>query len=66
VISCSHQAALVAGKNGSIAEFVGERPWKTPLRGKVQERDFPTALGNPARTAGFPLFPPPGYDGCWF
>src|ERR1019366_4144954 len=33
--------------------------WKKPLRGKVQERDFPTSLGNPARAAGFPLLPPP-------
>ena len=29
--------------SGSIALFVGEKGrWKTPLRGKVQERDFPT------------------------
>src|SRR6266851_271913 len=34
-------------------------PWKTPLRGKVQGRDFSTALGNPATAARFPLFPPP-------
>ena len=34
-------------------------PWKTPLRGKVQRRDFSPALGNPATAAGFPLFPPP-------
>jgi hypothetical protein len=33
--------------------------WKTPLRGKVQRRDFSTALGNPTTAAGFPLFPPP-------
>jgi hypothetical protein len=31
--------------------------------GKVQEQDFPTALGNPAKAAGFPLFPPHGGDG---
>jgi hypothetical protein len=47
-------------KVGSIALFVGEKGrWKMPLRGKVQERDFSTSLGNPARTAGFPLLPPP-------
>lgn len=34
-------------------------PWKNPLLGKVQKRDFPTTLGNPAETAGFPVFPPP-------
>jgi len=28
-----------------------------PLRGKVQRADFPTALGNPARAAGFRTFP---------
>src|ERR1035437_1960963 len=33
--------------------------WKMPLRGKVQKRDFPTSLGNPARAARFPLLPPP-------
>ena len=38
-------------------------PWKTPLRGKVPRRDFPTALGNPASAAGFPLFPPPRLRG---
>jgi hypothetical protein len=26
-----------------------EGPWKKALRGKVQSRDFPTALGNPAK-----------------
>ena len=31
-------------------------PWKKALRGKVQSRDFPTALGNPA-TAGISTFP---------
>jgi hypothetical protein len=28
-------------------------------RWKVQNQDFPTELGNPARSAGFPLFPQP-------
>src|ERR1017187_1572436 len=41
-------------------------PWKTPLRGKVPRRDFPTALGNPATAAGFPLFPPPRLRGVNF
>jgi hypothetical protein len=41
-------------------------PWKTPLRGKVPRRDFPTALGNPASAAGFPLFPPPRRRGVNF
>ena len=43
-------------------------PWKKTLRGKVQRRDFPTSLGNPARAAGFPLFPPPrprALDSSW-
>jgi hypothetical protein len=33
--------------------------WKKPLGGKVQNQDFPTELGNPAKDAGFPLFPHP-------
>src|ERR1700730_481667 len=33
--------------------------WKKTLGGKVQNQDFPTKLGNPAKSAGFPLFPQP-------
>jgi hypothetical protein len=33
--------------------------WKKTLGGKVQNPDFPTELGNPAKSAGFPLFPQP-------
>jgi hypothetical protein len=33
--------------------------WKKTLGGKVQNQDFPTELGNPANSAGFPLFPQP-------
>jgi hypothetical protein len=35
------------------------RVWKKTLGGKVQNQDFPTELGNPAKDAGFPLFPHP-------
>jgi hypothetical protein len=28
-----------------------------PLRGKVQKRDFPTPLGNPAKSGGISTFP---------
>ena len=31
-------------------------PWKKALRGKVQQRDFPTPLRNPATAAGFRTF----------
>ena len=34
-----------------------KRAVKKPLRGKVQQRDFPTPLGNPATAAGFRTFP---------
>ena len=43
-------------KKGSLALFMGKRPWKKLLRGKVQQEDFPTPLGNPATAAGFRTF----------
>ena len=54
-------SVIEAYKKGSIAVFDSwvRGPWKKPLRGKVQRQDFPTSLGNPANTAGFPLLPPP-------
>ena len=36
---------------------------KGGCRGKVQKRDFPAALGNAAKAAGFPLSRRPGDDG---
>jgi hypothetical protein len=42
--------------SGSVALFVGKKAVEKPLRGKVQQRDFPTPLGNPARAAGFRTF----------
>jgi hypothetical protein len=46
--------------NSDLSNYLWvKRPWKKPLRGKVQTPDFPTSLENPARAAGFSLFPPP-------
>jgi hypothetical protein len=50
----------VSNRTRAVWQYLGVKgPWKKPLRGKVQERDFPTPLGNPATSARFPLFPPP-------
>src|SRR6266849_4214883 len=69
--ACGIYAAVELSVSGAASAFqrfqlVGlqhnlgvKGPWKTPLRGKVQGRDFSTALGNPATAARFPLFPPP-------
>jgi len=38
---------------------VAEGLWKKTLAGKVQNQDFSTELGNPAKDAGLPLFPQP-------
>ena len=63
----NYPKTTVLYKYGSVAESVGKTGrWKTPLRGKVQKRDFPPPLGNPARAAGFPLFPPPRRRGLTF
>src|SRR5467141_876947 len=45
--------------SGSIAQFVGKRAVENAAPRKSPKADFPTALGNPATAAGFPLFPPP-------
>jgi hypothetical protein len=37
----------------------GRRAVEKDARAKVQKTDFLTALGNPAKPAGLPLFPQP-------
>jgi len=43
---------------------IGKWAMEKARRGKVQKQDFPSSLGNPATTAGFPLSHSPGY-GYW-
>ena len=48
---------------GSLATYLWvNRQSEVLLRGKVQEQDFPTSLGNAASTAGFPLLHRPCRD----
>jgi hypothetical protein len=55
-----HRKLADAAVCTAVWQYLGVKgPWKKPLRGKVQERDFPTPLGNSATSARFPLFPPP-------
>jgi hypothetical protein len=44
---------------GSIAEFVGERAMEEVASWKGPKTGLSTALGNPAKAAGFPLLPQP-------
>src|SRR6516165_8827212 len=43
---------------GCVRVFVGKRAVEKAAPWKVQRRDFPTPLGNSAKAAEFPLFPP--------
>ena|SRR6516162_3556987 len=45
-------------KMGCVRVFVGKRAVEKTAPWKVQRRDFPTPLGNSAKAAEFPLFPP--------
>src|SRR5947209_13306493 len=53
-------------KTGSVAESVGKRVVEKTRSGKVQRRDFPTTLGNPAPAAGLPLSHRPDNGGLTF
>lgn len=55
-IAAEHSSFCKCGR-GCVALFMGKRAVEKPLRGKVQPRDFPTPLGNPATAAGFRTFP---------
>ena len=49
----------ISGSNcGCVRVFVGKRAVEKAAPWKVQRRDFPTPLGNSAKAAEFPLFPP--------
>src|SRR5437879_2624679 len=52
------------GETWAADKKPARRAVEKTLRWKSPKTDFPTALGNPAKTAGFPLSHSP--DCCWF